>query len=268
MRPFHLLQSLARVRGRSRRCAGAFVLVGMVWWCSRLPPAHWSSHSHHKALGKGIEWGVHNSYARQPVPWFGNHPRPPLHEQYSHGVRLFEMDAYWWYWGQWLVAHVPVVDQSSHVHTIKDAACMLRKIGADNTLLLDMKNFVWWPSCTTRAVQTMVSHLQACHASGPLTVLLDVTCTGYSNIECARALRNATLPNTTILFRGIGFWWLRHDCSTNTTSRGACCDEFTEPNMTGRASVPILAECHTCTRSACAAAMRSHRAPVTYVQVT
>jgi hypothetical protein len=243
-------------------------VVGTLWWCYPATPAHFPSHDGQQPLEQGVEWGVHNSYARDPITWFGNRPRPSLHEQYARGVRLYEIDAYWWFRQQWLVAHVPIVDQSAHVHTVKEAVCALRKLGADNTMLLDMKN-VAWSSCGASAMRAMVSHLQACHTAGLLTVLVDVSCTSYNNIDCARALRNVTLPNTRLLFRGIDFWWLWLDCgSSNTTTRGASCDEFTEPRMGGRAPVPILAECHHCTRDACGAAVRAYHAPVTYLQVS
>ena len=230
----------------------------MAWWWSSLPPAHWplSTCRHHNTTR--MEWGVHNSYARQPVPWFGNKAQPSFTEQYNCGARLFEIDAYAWTLG-WVVAHVPLVDQSSHVFTVRDAVCTLRKLGADNVMLLDVKN---------AACKSIASELRACQDVGPLTVLVDVTCTGYSNIACARQLRSSkATANTSLLFRGISFWWLSHDCRTNATSRGASCAEFTEPLETSVAHIPILAECKHCTRSQCLHAMRAHKAPVTYVQV-
>ena len=248
--------------------AAAAVMLCAAWSRDRTPPAHWPARLHASALGPGLEWGVHNSYARHPLSWFGNRAQPLLQEQYQRGARLFEIDAYWFFFGYWLVAHVPFIDQISHVETVSKASCLLRRIGADNALFLDIKSFFWWPSCGAVAVHALLDQLQSCHALNPLTIMVDVSCNYYSNVACALAMQNATVPNTTLLFRGIHFLWLKHDCGTAHTSQKETCLPFTA-NMTtaARFRIPVLAQCHHCTRRSCASAMARYNASRTYVQI-
>lgn len=259
-----------RIRHVCRFLAAFVLAVAFFWWCARAPAVHWAHHAHHKTLGPGVQWGVHNSYARQPVSWFGNVPQPKLQEQYQHGIRIFEIDAYWLglMWHRWLVAHVPVLDQSAHVSSLQDASCALRQLGPDTVMFLDVKNFAVWPSCGTSAVRTMLEHLQACHATNPMTIMVDVSCEPYDNVACALGMQKAAaLVNTTLAFRGMDFWWLKHDCSDNYTSQKKACGAFVERNVTGRAALPIIAQCHHCTRHQCALAMQRYGAPMTYIQV-
>ena len=114
----------------------------------------------------------------------------------------------------------------------------------------------------------MLEHLQACHATNPMTIMVDVSCEPYDNVACAvRMQKAAALVNTTLAFRGIDFWWLKHDCSTNHTSQKKACGAFVERKVTGRATLPIMAQCHHCTRQQCVQAMLGYGAPITYAQV-
>jgi hypothetical protein len=177
------------------------------------------------------DWGLHNSYLRA---------HPPLVEQHRRGARLFEIDGYWWLGGNWIVAHVPVVGAGSHVKTVADAVCTLRQLGDHTTMLLDIKNVVW-PSCGSSAVQELARALGACTQDGPLRVLVDVTCNGYNNMQCARSLRGTSIANTTLLYRGIDFWWMG---AGGDGLLKQSCSEFAEPDLyTANVSKPVLMEC-------------------------
>lgn len=190
--------------------------------------------AHMKQLPKRQwSWGIHNSYLRR---------YPTLVEQHRRGIRLFEIDTYWWLGSTWLVAHVPVLGISSHVGTLEGAVCTLRQIGdGDTTLMLDVKNIAW-PSCGAGAVQELRRQLGACRHDGPLRVLIDVSCQTYSNVQCARSLRGTLLANTTLLYRGIDFWWLSAGRG-GQVSHGSTCDEFTEPKSWITPARPVLLEC-------------------------
>ena len=177
-------------------------------------------------------WGTHNSYLRT---------RPSLVEQHRRGMRLFEIDAYWWLGSTWLVAHVPVIDSSSYVRTVEEAVCTLRQLGDGATMMLDIKNVVW-QSCEAGAMQELRRQLNACVQTGPLRVLVDVSCASYSNVQCARSLRGSAIANTTLLYRGIDFWWLSAGQS-GSVSHGASCDEFTEPASWIYPTKPVLLQC-------------------------
>ena len=188
------------------------------------------------------DWGLHNSYLRT---------QPTLTEQHHRGVRLFEIDAYWWLGGNWVVAHTPAVGPGSHVNTLEEAVCMLRQLGGNITMLLDIKNVVW-PSCGESAVQDLARTLGACAQDGPLRVLVDVYCGDYTNVQCARSLRGTPIVNTTLLCRGIDFWWM--GVGGNDLLKRPC-SEFTEPDLdTANFTKPVYMECiadrPTCERAA------------------
>ena len=195
------------------------------------------------------DWGLHNSYLRT---------HPTLVEQHRRGARLFEIDGYWWLGGNWIVAHMPVVGPGSHVQTVEEAVCTLRQLGDNATMLLDIKNVVW-PSCGSSAVQELRRALGACALDGPLRVLVDVYCGDYNNIQCARSLRGTSIANTTLLYRGIDYWWATEP---DDGPRGAICGEFEEALATSPAK-PILMWCDAA-RAACEQAARVHG--VTWLQ--
>jgi hypothetical protein len=197
------------------------------------------------------DWGLHNSYLRT---------HPPLVEQHRRGARLFEIDAYWWLGGNWIVAHVPVVGAGSHVKTVADAVCTLRQLGDSTTMMLDIKN-VAWPSCGSSAVQELRRALGACAQDGPLRVLVDVYCGDYNNIQCARSLRGTSIANTTLLYRGIDYWWMGVGGDGRLKQP---CGEFAEPDLdTANFSKPVYMEC-IAARAACEQAARVHG--VTWLQ--
>ncbi len=187
------------------------------------------------------DWGLHNSYLRT---------HPTLAEQHRRGARLFEIDGHWWLGGNWIVAHVPVVGAGSHVQTVADAVCTLRQLGDNTTMLLDIKN-VAWPSCGSSAVQELARALGACTQDGPLHVLVDVCCGAYNNMQCARSLRGTSIANTTLLYRGIDYWWATEP---DDGPRGAICGEFEEALATSPAK-PILMWCDA-DRATCEQAAR------------
>ena len=222
--------------GVRRICCGCFsrtMCTGIVALCMALLQSVPRAAVH---MGRFPErtwdWGLHNSYMCT---------QPALKEQHSRGVRLFEIDAYWWLGGTWVVAHIPVVGACSHVKTVEEAVCTLRQLGDNATMMLDIKN-VLWPSCGESAVQELVRALGACTKDGTLRVLIDVTCSKYSNVQCARSMRGTVLANTTLFYRGIDFWWVQ--VQRGEQARGAACNEFTEPDMeTANFSRPVLMEC-------------------------
>ena len=217
---------------RARRCqavAVAALLTVAITLMHSVPsaPVHMDD-----IPARAWRWGLHNSYLRT---------LPTLVEQHRRGVRLFEIDAYWWIGSTWLVAHVPVIGSSSHVRTVEEAVCTLRQLGDDSTMLLDIKNIAW-RSCGAAALQELRRQLGACRHTGPLRVLVDVSCASYSNVQCARSLWGSTIANTTLLYRGIDFWWLSAGPGGGV-SHGASCSEFTEPASWIHPSKPVLLEC-------------------------
>lgn len=205
------------------------------------------------------DWGLHNSYLRT---------HPTLVEQHRRGVRLFEIDGYWWLGGNWIVAHAPVVGTGSHVKTVADAVCTLRQLGDNATMLLDIKNVVW-PSCGSSAVQELQRALGACAQDGPLRVLVDVYCGDYTNIQCARSLRGTSIANTTLMFRGIDYWWMGWGGARGMGVAGLWkqpCGEFAEPDLdTTNFTKPVYMECKCIAdRAACEQAARVHG--VTWLQ--
>lgn len=215
---------------------------------------------HMKGLAlPGVQWGVHNSYQRS---------QPSLVEQYRRGVRLFEIDAYWWLGNTWLVAHIPIffLGSSGYVRTVEEAACMLRQLGSDCTLFLDVKAPLW-PTCTDKAVGVLRRQLAACADDGPLQVLVDVSCYAYDNVACARKLMSARLPNTTLLFRGHSFWWMSAKRPGNA-SIGHPCGPFQEPANYSLRDVPTLVECgHDMSVATCYNTTQAVAANVTWMQV-
>ena len=201
-----------------------------------------------------VTWGVHNSYVRQPLRVLGNHPQPNFVQQYANGARLFEVDVHWWQ-KDWLVAHFPVVDATSHVSTLAEAACTIRQLQG-SVMFLDVKTTLW--PCTVDAVRGLRRSLSACANWGALTVFMDVSCGGiYDNSACADALRRAPLHATRVWMRGIDWWWLRPRCASFDKSKGAVdmetktpCGMYHEPVSAANASVfapvPVLYECGDC----------------------
>lgn len=200
-----------------------------------------------------VIWGVHNSYARQPLKVLGNKAQPNFVAQHAYGARLFEIDVYWWLNKHWLVAHFPILDSVSHVSTLEEATCTIRQL-KESVMFLDVKTTLW--RCTTEAVEGLQRALSACAQWGPLTVLMDISCSGaYDNTACAEALDGGTKINgTSVLFRGRDWWWLRPRCKDIqgawAMQRKTSCHTYREPpgaaNQSVVAPVPVLYECGDC----------------------
>jgi hypothetical protein len=76
--------------------------------------------------------GTHNSYHVREKPiksgraseW--NYTHPPLDVQLERGVRSFELDLHW-RGGEFLVFHVPIIDEGTTCRTLADALATVRK---------------------------------------------------------------------------------------------------------------------------------------------
>ena len=204
------------------------------------------------ALPATVTWGVHNSYSKEPSWIFRNHPQPNFPMQHAAGARLFEVDVYWWMQRQWIVAHVPVLDEISHVSTLKEAVCTLRVLpGA--VMFLDVKQFFSRASFTQK--RALLEDLSTCSTWGPLTVLMDVSCLPYyNNVDVATFLARHNVTNTSILYRGVDWWWLRPSCTSDANAfelkARKTCEQFQEPdgaaNMNVSATSAVLYECGKC----------------------
>ena len=227
-----------------------------------------------KQVPANVTWGVHNSYSRNPSWAFLNKPQPNFALQHAAGARLFEIDVFWWMQAEWIVAHVPLLDAESHVRSLKEAVCTLRTFpGA--VMFLDVKQFISTPSKT--AQRALVRDLSACSHWGPLTVLVDVSCSGpYNNVHVATYLVRHQIKNTTLQFRGLHWWWLRLQCADNANKLElkdrSSCRQFREPDVaadvTKAATATVLYECGYCPRleKHCVALAYNRSAPHVYVQ--
>lgn len=76
--------------------------------------------------------GTHNSYHTREKPinlgrareW--NYTHAPLDVQLNRGIRSFELDVHW-RGGEFLVFHVPIVDEGTNCRTLSDALATVRK---------------------------------------------------------------------------------------------------------------------------------------------
>lgn len=216
------------------------VLLSLMWL---RPAAEQQLSSLQRFRPTTFAWGLHNSYSVAHSNYV---------DQYYSGVRLFEIDVYWWLQHTWIVSHIPLLTPPAHIVSLSKTVCQLRRLGNDNVLFLDIKNMVW-PSCGDFAVDRLRSELASCASDGPLTALIDVTCGTYfyDNTECARKLRGVNITNTTVLLGNMDFHWLViHSPDLNPTTSSRQCAEFSSATTPPHA--PALVECcDSCTRQLC-----------------
>lgn len=223
------------MRVRKVHVLASVVVVVLFLWSIPSEPAH--ALEPRPLLRKDAVYGLHNSYTRASSV-FGSLANPSFEEQYAIGYRLFEIDLYWM-WDRWVVAHVPWLNQQSHVSTLREALCNLAVLAREPTyVMLDVKTHLM--RCTWTAVLDMAASMRDCYNLN-LAVLMDISCDKYNNVECARRL-NSTDTGIPVLYRGPDWHWKApaFNCAPGKwRTKDTCLNESDHPRV-------ALVECSWC----------------------